>query len=282
MNIGISIENDFLYVVADEGEGSKPAYHKSRVKINEHDNDKSNGYIWDQIENEEFRQIYLKAGKIVLTVPAAICYTRKISLDSDLAVNDKEYLAWVAHNRLPGDISKYIYGFIPSSRNSLKGKIEVFFYAAPSDQFWRYFCAAIKDESYDRVCLLPEFVGLRSLLRKTVRADAGIQAGMVNMCASGAAAVFISNDILFSNRYFPYRAGKIEELKTDLETYFLSLIDPGRPADIFIGGKEDLQALNLGPDTRIKFNRMSAGFISALGSVEYVSAGGKCELPEAG
>jgi len=281
MNIGVSIENSTLFLAVDEGNGKKTSFHKSPIKLSKPDNDISSGYIWDQIEDEEFRNLFARAEKIALSIPAEICYTKKISLEPRLTEGEKQYQAWIAAKNLPGDLSKYIYGFIPLDEYDVLNRIVVLFYATLSDHFWPFFYAIIKDESYDRVCLLPEYTGLRFLLRKSLEIVGDIQAGMVNVGTGGAATVFISNDRVISNRYLSRGTGDTEELKIDLETYFLSLIDPEKHAVIFIAGKENLPVFSFEGDISIKYNRMSAGFISALGSVEYISAGGKCELQAA-
>lgn len=278
MNIGVSIENSTLYLVADEGNDKKISFHKTSIKLRKTDNDISSGYIWDQVEDAEFKNTFLGAEKIALSIPAGICYTKKISLETRLTEGEKDYHAWIAGKHLPGDLSKYIYGFIPLAESDVANKIVVLFYATLSDQFWPIFYAVIKDESYDRVCLMPEYTGLSFLLRKSLGTVGDIQAGMVNVGVGGAAALFIRGDRIISNRYLSRRARETEELKTDLETYFLSLIDPEKHADIFIAGKENLPVFDFEGDVSMKYNRMSAGFISALGSVEYISAGGKCEL----
>jgi len=279
MNVGVSIENGMLYLAARESDDKKTSFHKSSITLSTSDNELSSGYVWDQVEDEEFKDIFLGAEKIALSIPAGICYTKKISLETRLAKSEKEYQEWIAGKHLPGDLSKYIYGFIPLDENDVANKIAVLFYATLSDQFWPFFYAVIKDESYDRVCLMPEYTALGFLLRRSLGAVGDVQAGMINVGADGAAAVFIRGERVISNRYFSRGAGETEELKTDLETYLLSLIDPEKHADIFVAGKENIPAFNFDGDVSIKFNRMSAGFISALGSVEYISAGGKCELP---
>jgi hypothetical protein len=279
VNVGISVENNTLYLAGQNGEGKKPYYYKSTINLIEPDSEVSSGYIWEQVADQELKRKYLDAEKIVLVIPAGICYAKKISLEHDPEKDQKEYQAWIAGNLLPGDVSKYIYGFIPLSESADMKRIDVLFYATLSEQFWPYFYAVIKDENYDRTCLLPEYMALSFLLRKSIKADSGLQAGIVNIGANGAAVVYIKDGSVFANRYFPVRPGKMEELKTDLETYFLSLIDFEKQTEILIAGKENLPALNLGAEARIRYNRLSAGFISALGSVEYITAGGKCELP---
>ena len=57
------------------------------------------------------------------------------------------------------------------------------------------------------------------------------------------------------------------------------MIDSDEGIEIYIagGGKSMLFQPNI--EARIRYNKMPAGFISALGSVEYISTGGTCELP---
>jgi hypothetical protein len=279
VNVGISIEKNTLYLAGHNGKDGKPHYYKSTINLTESDSEISSGYLWEQVNDQELKRKFLEADKIVLVIPAGICYTKKISLEHDQIKNQKEYQAWIAGNLLPGDISKYIYGFVPLSEGAVMEKIDVLFYATLSEQFWPHFYAVIKDENYDRTCLLPEYMALGFLLRKSVEADSGVQAGIVNIGANGAAVVYVKDGAVYSNRFFPFRVGGTDELKTDLETYLLSLINPDNQSEILIGGKENLPALDLGARTRIRYNRLSAGFISALGSVEYITAGGKCELP---
>jgi hypothetical protein len=279
VNVGISIENNTLYLAGHNGKGEKPYFYKSSINLTESDSEISSGYIWEQVTDQELKRKFLEADKIALVIPAGICYTKKISLEHDQIINQKDYQDWIAGNLLPGDISKYIYGFIPLSEGAVMEKIDVLFYATLSEQFWPYFCAIIKDENYDRTCLLPEYVGLNFLLRKSIKTDSGFQAGIVNIGANGAAVVYIKDGAVYANRFFPLRMGGTDELKTDLETYLLSLINPDNQSEILIGGKENLPALDLGARARIRYNRLSAGFISALGAVEYITAGGKCELP---
>lgn len=279
MNIGVSIENGTLFLAADEGDCKNTSFHKSAIRLSNSDNEISSGYVWDQIEDEEFRNVFQGAEKIALSIPAGICYTKKISLERRLIKSEKDYRDWIAGKHLPGDLSKYIYGFIPLDESDMENKIAVLFYATLSDHFWPLFYAVIRDESYDRVCLMPEYTGLSFLLRKSLGPAGDIQGGMVNIGANGAAAVFIRSGRVISNRYFLRRVGETEDLKTDLETYLLSLMEPEEHADIFIAGKENLPVFDFEGDVSVKYNRMSAGFISALGSVEYISAGGKCELP---
>jgi hypothetical protein len=279
VNIGISIEDNIMYLAGRPGENEKPYYYKSPFYLINSENEIPSGYVWDRVADEESIRNFMEAEKIALVIPAAVCYTKQITLEKYQDRDPDKYRTWIAGNLLPGDLSNYIYGFIPLGTSSVEEKAEVLFYATISDQFWPHFYAVIKDENYDRTCLLPEYVALSYLLRNSIGAVTGVQAGMINVGAGGAAAVFVKDDTIFSNRYFPVKAGGIDELKTDLETYFLSLIDPEKQTELFIAGKQRIPSLQLGSETRIRFNSMSAGFISALGSADYVSAGGKCELP---
>jgi len=66
---------------------------------------------------------------------------------------------------------------------------------------------------------------------------------------------------------------------SELKTHFLSIFDSGEETDIYIACNKNIQVFNPEIKAKVRFNEMPVGFISALGSLEYISTGGKCELP---
>lgn len=279
MNVGVSIENNLLYLVAINGGAEKPSFYKSSINLSISGKDGLGGHIWDRIESEELRNAYMQADKIAFTIPAGICFSKRIILDANLDRARPDYRAWVARNQLPGELSNYIYGFLPLAEDQTSNTIETLFYASLSDHFRPLFHAIAGKDNFDRVCPVPEYMSLAVILRNAVGVSANVQAVMVNIGSSGATVVIVKAGSIFSTRYFPLQAGKSNELTSDLEAYFLSMIDSDEGIEIYIagGGKSMLFQPNI--EARIKYNKMPAGFISALGSVEYISTGGTCELP---
>jgi len=279
VNAGICIENNMLYLVAKNKGSEKPSFYKSNIRLSISYKDEPGGYIWDRIENEELKSVFMQADSIALVIPARICFSKKINVDSNLDRNRKEYKAWIAHNQLPGKISDYIYGFIPLVEDRTSNKIETLFYATLSEQFHPLFYAVVDDEDRDRIRLVPEYMSLAVILLNAINTGSDIQAAIINSGESGTAAVLIKRGSIYSTRYFPLQTGKWGELASALEAYFLSMFDSNKQTEIFVAGGKGLRVFKPDFKAKIRFNKMPVGFISALGSVEYISAGGRCELP---
>ncbi|UCE66914.1 MAG: hypothetical protein JSU85_02570 [Candidatus Zixiibacteriota bacterium] len=279
MNVGVSIENNMLYLVVKNSGGEKPSFYKSSISLSLSEKNKPRGYLLGRIKEEEIKNSFTQAEKIAITIPAAICFSKRIIIDSKLDRARPDYRAWVAHNQLPGELSNYIYGFSPLAEDRISGRIETLFFAAIANQFRPLFHAIAGDDNFDRVYPVPEYMSLAVVLRNAVGPRINVRAVMVNIGGNGVAAVIIKTGSMFSTRYFPLQSGKPDELTSDLEAYFLSVIDSDEKVEIFIAGGEKSMSFKPKIKARIKYNKMPAGFISALGSVEYISTGGICELP---
>jgi hypothetical protein len=279
VNVGVSVENNVLYLVVKNSDTSKPSFHKSNIAPFLSDKNKSSGYIWDQISDEEIKNTFRGAEKVAFTIPARICFSKIISMDMNINRDRKGYQAWVARNQLPGEISDYMYGFLPLSEESTSDRIEVIFYATFSKHFQPLFDAVIKEEDRNRTNLVPEYMGLGVILTNAVDIDSEIQAAIISSREDGAAVTSIRKGSICSIRYFPKRAGRSGDFLLDLETHLLSIFDSDAKTEIYIVGNRELQDFDPRIKAKIRYNRMPVGFISALGSVEYISTGGRCELP---
>lgn len=280
MNIAVSINDNTLYVVAGDINENKAAFHKSPVKFIQQDKEPGGGYFWEQVSDDNLVDTLNASEKVIITIPARISFCKKVFINSELIKNQKNYLEWYAGKQLPGDISRYIYGFIPLVENDPDEKmIEALFYATISERFWPIYYALARDDILDKVNLIPEFLGLYYLLVRAMDPAQVSQSGLVNFHGDGAAAVFSSDGAFSSARYFPKTSEGTEYLKNELEAFFLSLIDSESPAEILITGRESLKTLRFNMEINLKLNPMSAGFVAGIGALSYIEAGGECELP---
>jgi hypothetical protein len=279
LNIAVTISDSVLYIAAGESSGGKASFYKADIKLVHPVSKEKSGYIWDQVEDKKLLDDLKAADKVVFAMPAKISFCKKVFLDSGLNRDHKDYQEWFARKQLPGDISRYIYGFIPVGNESNGGNIEAIFYATITDRFWPLYYAVAGDDFLDKISLVPELAGLWRILVLSVDWDLTRQASIVNFHDEGAAVVFSRNAEFSVARYFPLPKSGIEELSAELEAFFLGQIDPEMPACIFMAGRENLKTLRLDLDITMKFSFMSAGFVAALGTLGFLSAGGKCELP---
>lgn len=279
MNIGITIGDNALYIAALKDIADKPEFYKIAIDLRLTDTNITNGYIWDNID-EDINKVFSSAEKIALTIPAKICYSKIISMDLD--IKPDSYSKWLAGIQIPGDLEKYIYGFIPLNNIDRSGINNVLFYATPSELFWPLFCAAVKDDVYDKVELVPEYTALNGLLTDSDGSDSSCQTGIVNISQSGAAVVVKRNSKLSAVRFFPFESNVSGDFMDGIETYLLSQCCNAENTRAIIINRAEMAKANQSSSLSLEYKRIDAEFMSALGAIKYLLNGGKCELPAVG
>lgn len=279
MNIGITIGDKTLYIAALNDIADKPEFYKTSIDLRLADVNMANGHIWDNID-EDINKVFSSAEKIALTIPARICYSKIISMDLDKKPDS--YLKWLAGIQIPGDLEKYIYGFIPLNNNDRSGNNNVLIYATPSELFWPLFCAAVKDDVYDKVELVPEYTALNGLLTESNGGDGSRQTGIVNIGQSGAAVVVKRNSKLSAVRFFPFEPNISGDFMDGIETYLLSQCHDEDNIRVIIINRAEMAQATQNSSLSLEYKKIDAEFMSALGAIKYLLNGGKCELPEVG
>ncbi len=279
MNIGITIGDKALYITALKDIAAKPEFYKTAIDLRLADANLANGYIWDNVR-EDIANIFSNAEKIALTIPAKMCYSKIISMDLNKKFDS--YPKWLAGIQIPGDLAKYIYGFIPLNNIDRSGINNVLFYATPAELFWPLFCAAVKDDVYDKVELVPEYTALNGLLTDNDGGESLSQTGIVNISQNGAAIVINRNSKLSAVRFFPIESNLPVDFMDGIETYLLSQCCNAENSRAIIINRAEMAKSNRNSSLSLEYKNIEAEFMSALGAIKYLLSGGKCELPAVG
>jgi hypothetical protein len=274
------LKKDRLLLTVHRGDAESPEFYRYDTALRDSDTDLSRGYIWDQT-NETARRLYADAGRITVALPASICMAKRMELDNKLDDKISDYRKWRAEIQLPGDLSKYRYGFIPSMKSFDSKKIETIFFAAPAAPVKRLTQALVRADDKRTIELFPEHIGLVKVLEKSLGTGDIPQAALIHCDNEGVVAVFVKDGRFFKCRYFPLDPQNREGHAIDIETYLLSLTSPDESLPLVITGSAENFKTDWSPIIPAFLNVQDLDFSPVWGLAEFVFAGGECELPAA-
>ncbi len=277
MNLGLALDGKRLLICAHNGAGSPPGYHEFEIDPDRFDREQKGGYLWDTLPDQA-GDLYLNASKIALAIPASSCFVKRIEIEKKMEESIPDFLKWRADLELPGDISGYIYGFIPIRRSFDGQRTESFFFAVPESKAGPLIHGFFGPDDKERMVVLPEHVGFGKVIEKSLGKDDIPQAALVHCPPDGAVAVFVKDSRLYHGRYFPLDPARADELSIDIETYLLSLVDPTESTPMILTHSSPDFITDWSPIVPVFMNIQDLDFISAWGAAEYIALGGKCVL----
>jgi hypothetical protein len=274
VNLGISVLDDRLLLVSHQGHDKSPEFEKYDFK-QKRDSRSSLGLIWDLVDISA-GDAYLTADRLVLSIPASICYLKRLEIDSDLIENYPDYLEWLACTLLPGKVAQYKYEFISAGRSYDETRLEMIFTAVPIGPLNELFQSLKINDDAREIIAIPEQLGLIKALEKSFSNDDIPQAGIVNCNSLGAAIVLLKNSRFYHSRFFPIHQDHADELAVDIETYLLSQIDSSDPMPLLVTGLPELFKTSWTPLHPSYLPVHNLEFTAAWGALEYdFSSGAK-------
>jgi hypothetical protein len=238
------------------------------------------GLFWDSAD-ETIKRMLRDSKSIFVSVPAAICMTKRMELDDKLYVQQPDYTRWLAGIQLPGDQSNYRYGFIPIMKSYDGARTWAVFYAGSRGEFERFSRALLGDRPSGKIVMIPEQIALAEVLRESLGKDDISQAAIFNIAGDYAVAVLMKDNGFYHSRLFRYRPDGAEELAVDLETYLLSHKSPEEPLPLVITGATDMISTGWNPVIPVFLKMKDLDYAISWGISEFIVAGGRCELPAA-
>lgn len=267
MNLGISVFDDRLLLVCHYGADRPPEFGKYIFK-RKPDPQSNPGHLWDFVDVAA-GDAYLTADRLVLSVPASICYLRRLEIDDSLIKDYPDYLDWLACTMIPGDLAQYKYEFISVGENYDGTKLEMIFSAIPITSLNQLYHSLKINNDPRQIIAIPEQLALIKVLEKSLASDDIPQAGIVNCNSFGAAVVLLKNSKFYQCRFFPIHQDHADELAEDIETYLLSLSDSSDPMPLVITGLSDSFKTNWTPLYSVLPLMHDLEFAAAWGAVEY-------------
>lgn len=264
MNLGISINNDKLFLALHNGNG-EPEFATYKISPTYGEGAPN---LWDAVDPAALKT-FQEAEMVILSVPSINCYLKRLETNGKLIENSPSFLEWLAAVHLPGELSDYHYGFLPLRESFDSTMMEMILYAAPATPLELQLKSLSLPNDSRHIIEMPEQLGLVRVLEKSLRKDDISQAGIINCNDNGAIVVYMRDGRYNHSRYFMALPGQADDLSSDIETYLLSRADASESLPLVITGNPKGLKTNWSPIVPAFLGIHNLEYAGAWGVVDY-------------
>jgi len=277
MILAVNIRDNAVFLAARGAQDESPRFFQFDIGMDILGEGIDASSIWNYAD-DSIKKIYSDAEKIVLGIPAPICFAKRLELDARLYKEKADYRRWQAAVQLPGNPCDYEFGFIPLTNSFNGAKKETVFFAAPLGKIEKLTYAVLLDKAPDSVMKVPEQIALVELLVKSISKDDISQAAIVHVEKSYIVAIVIKDARFYRGRVFLTPTADEGEFVSDIQTFLMSIASADEPLPLLITGRTEEFRIEWSPVIPAFLNIKELDFGISWGLLEFVLTGGRCEL----